>query len=149
MTSWLNKARRMSGLSAQKLADACGFSLSYIQRLESGERSFSGHAKQAICAYLGFSPDDISLDFDKLESNIHKLVEQDGEDSFCLARYIRRSGTRIPIDFLHWNHTEEELSSAAKHSSIANVRVTPLRLQFAKEEIKAQRYIYDNPMRVN
>ena len=145
MTSWLKKARRMSGLSAQKLADACGFSLNYIQRLESGERSFAGHAEQTICSYLEFSPKDISIDFDKLESSFDKLIEQDGETSFCLARYIRRSGIRIPIDFLHWNGTEEELSSAAKHPNITNVQVTPLRLQFAKEEIKAQRCIYDNP----
>ena len=149
MTSWLKIARRMSDLSAQKLADACGFSLNYIQRLESGERNFAGHAEQVICSYLGFSPNDISLDFDKLESGIDKLIEQDGETSFCLARYIRRSGTRIPIDFLHWNGTEEELSSAAKHPSITNVQVTPLMLRFAREEIKAQRYIYDNPMQGN
>lgn len=146
MTSWLKKARLMSGLSAQKLADACGFSLNYIQRLESGERNFTGNAKQAICAYLGFSPDSIALDFDKLESGIDRLIEQDGETSFCLARYIRRCGTRIPIDFLHWNGTEEELSSYSNYPSVPDVRVTPLRLHFAKEEIEALRNTYDSPV---
>lgn len=146
MAEWLKKARNMSGLSAQKLANACGYSLSYIQRIENGERAFSERARQTICHCLGFSPDDISLDFDELAEEVEKLIEQDGIDSFCLVRYIRRNGHKILIDFHHWNGSEAEISYAAYHPNIANVQVTPLMLRFAREEVTALRTIYENPI---
>lgn len=52
----LRRLRREQGLTQKELSEACGFSRSYVNKIESGERSPSLQTLEHLAAQLGVDP---------------------------------------------------------------------------------------------
>ena len=145
MTTWLKKARKMCKYTSKQIADMAGYKLNTIQRIEGGSRSFEGEAKDRICRALALSPQTAPLDFELLLEKIDKLIEQDGETSFCLSVFVWRNKRRILIDFLHWDGTPEGRAAVHSDAYPEDFETTPLELRYARREVEAVIASFDNP----
>lgn len=80
--SWLKKARGLKRISAKALAEECGLSMNYIQKIEGGNRDLPHSTASLIFDALGFSPQDIAFDTKTL---LDRLETIEGEEKLFLT----------------------------------------------------------------
>ena len=79
--TWLKKARRLKRISSRELAELCGMSMNYIQKIEGGDRGMPIETANTIYRALGFTPQEVRFD----TSKIIKRVENAKEPEVALA----------------------------------------------------------------
>ena len=146
MGTWLRKARKICGISARELAQRSGYSLNYIQRLESGSRPFTKEALDRISSSLGFSPEEVPLDFDQLEKDAKDLIDETSANNFCLVRFIWRYNKKLIVDLQPFHGEEDDDDAILEHPTLNDLNATPMRLSHVINEITALRNLYDNPL---
>lgn len=134
---WLRRARILTGMTAKQLAEKSELSLNFIQRVENGTRNMSDEVFQIVCRELGFIPEELNLDTRVLIDKIDSLIEEYGENSFCLLKM-----TEV-IDRPYYVDCEYQDLESLKDSSITEIPSCLIRLKYAKKNVEYQQMMYE------
>lgn len=85
--SWLKRARRAKGLTANELATMLGISRNYLQRMESGSRDIPTSMLSKIQDTLGFTKDEMPFNFEELIQKCGEWIDEHGQNRKCYLTY--------------------------------------------------------------
>lgn len=74
---WIKLARGLKRISSRELADMCGKSMNYIQKLEAGDRDLPDSTAGEIYEALGFNPAQVSFTTDSLLETLEGMDEEE------------------------------------------------------------------------
>lgn len=82
---WIKLARGLKRISSRELADMCGKSMNYIQKLEAGDRDLPDSTAGEIYEALGFNPAQVPFTTDSL---LETLEGMDDEETISLGYVV-------------------------------------------------------------
>lgn len=82
---WIKLARGLKRISSRELADMCGKSMNYIQKLEAGDRDLPDSTAGEIYEALGFNPAQVPFQTHLL---LETLEGMDDEETISLGYVI-------------------------------------------------------------
>lgn len=132
MIPWLRKARILKGLTAKQLADKSSLSFSLIQQIESGNRAMTRESEEKISNVLGFTQNEIPLDFNRLRRELTNLEEDGSSDNgWCLAHYLLADRKRVCMHFERVSDRIDKLNI----EELAKKNMMPLSIKSARQEV--------------
>lgn len=92
--SWIKQARGLKRISSRELAELCGKSMNYIQKIEAGDRELPDSTAGEIYEALGFNPAQVPF-------NTYSLLEdmRDMDDDLEVSL-----GYIIVDNIIYFNH---------------------------------------------
>lgn len=83
--TWLKKARRLKRISSRELAELCGMSMNYIQKIEGGDRGMPIETANRIYRALGFTPEEVRFDTSKMINRVENAKEPEVALAYVLV----------------------------------------------------------------
>lgn len=74
---WIKLARGLKRISSRELADMCGKSMNYIQKLEAGDRDLPDSTAGEIYEALGFNPAQVPFKTDLLLETLEGMEDEE------------------------------------------------------------------------
>lgn len=136
MKTWLSRARRFRGVTAERLAREIGISSNYIQQIEGGRRHPSPAVSEKITQYLGFGQSDISFNSKPLLNKLADIEAVSGENAFCFCKLYSVGCKSYIVDVLAVNNTND-LSNPPDQCE-------PIRIKYARSSIHSQMVFYED-----
>lgn len=99
--NWLKKARGLKRISSKALAEECGLSMNYVQKIEGGNRDLPHSTASQIFSALGFTPEEVRFDTEQLITELAAL----GENDKCYLRY------RVVDEVVYFTDIESKASA--------------------------------------
>lgn len=75
--SWIKQARGLKRISSRELAELCGKSQIYIQKLEGGDRDLPQDTADQIYSALGFNPAQVPFNTSYLLDELEGMAEDE------------------------------------------------------------------------
>ena len=75
--SWIKLARGLKRISSRELADMCGKSMNYIQKIEAGDRELPDSTAGEIYEALGFNPAQVPFNTSYLLDELEGMADDE------------------------------------------------------------------------